>query len=290
MLPVLFPSSLPLQVPDSPALDEVVGQGLTARDWVVAGATFVAFLVAGRLLRTFVERIVRRTDSEGSIARMVGRLAQNLLALVGLLYALSVLDVQIGPLLGALGVTGIAVAFAITAILENVFASVVLKTRRPIRAGDQITTNDRSGIVEEINYRTVVLRNFDGEMVVLPSAMVTNDVIVNHTAHGHRRTVLPVGVAYGTDLPTAQRIILEAVRGVDGVLQRPAPQAWVTAFGDSSIDFDVRFWHASEILVQFRVRSAAAMAIKAAFDAEGIEIPFPQRVVTMTDVEPGDDR
>ena len=69
--------------------------------------------------------------------------------------------------------------------------------------------------------------------------------------------------------------------GHDGVLDSPAPQAWVTAFSESSIDFDVRFWHASDIATTFRVRSDVAMSLKAAFDREGIEIPFPQRVVTM---------
>ena len=273
---------------DSPDLQQVVPTGLTARDWIVAGATFVAFVVGGRVIRGVVERIVRRTDSEGQIAHFVGRVVQNLLVLVGLVYALNVLGVQIGPLIGALGITGIAIAFALTAILENVFASVLLKTRRPIRVGDQVTTNGHSGTVEEINFRAVVLRNFDGETVILPSSTVTDDAIVNHTEHGVRRTVLPLGVAYDTDLPRAREIILEAITGVDGVHPSPAPQAWVTAFGDSSIDFDIRYWHAPEIATVFRVRSDVAMAVKAAFDAEGIEIPFPQRVVTMVPDGPDD--
>ncbi len=102
---------------DQDSLSEVVGQGLTAQDWIVAGSTLVGFIVAGRLLRTVVTRVVRKTDTEGAIARFVGRLAQNLVVLVGVVYALSVLEVQIGPLLGALGVTGIAVAFAMTAVM-----------------------------------------------------------------------------------------------------------------------------------------------------------------------------
>ncbi len=266
---------------DDTDLSEVVPDGLTAEDWIVAGATLLAFVVVGRVLRVVVERLVRRTDTDGSIARIVARIVQNLVWIIGLVYALTALDVQIGPLLGALGVTGIAIAFAITAILENVFASVILKTRRPVKVGDEITTQDHAGVVEEINFRTVVLRNYDGEKVVLPSAMVNNDAIVNHTDRPVKRTVLPVGVAYGTDLPTAQRVTLEAVASVDGVLETPAPQAWVTTFGDSSIDFDVRYWHASDILTTFRTRSGVAMAIKAAYDEAGIEIPFPQRVVTM---------
>lgn len=264
-------------------LEGVVGQGLTARDWITAGVVVVAFVLVARLVRMAVERFVRRSDTEGQIARMVGRIVQNVVRIVGFVYALNVLEVQIGPLLGALGISGIAIAFALTAILENVFASIVLKTRKPVRVGDQITTNDHSGTLEEINFRTVVLRNFDGEKVVLPSAHVNNETVVNHTDQSIRRTVLPVGVAYGTDLETAQRVILDAVTAVDGVEEHPEPQAWVTAFGDSSIDFDVLYWHRSDIATFFRVRSGVAMGIKAAFDRSGIEIPFPQRVVTMVD-------
>lgn len=287
---VTRPSVWPVvgQVPSGEVeLEAVVREGLTATDWLVAGATFVGFVVAAMVLRRIVERLVRRTDPDGAIARFAARLARDLVVLVGLLCALTALGVRIGPLVGALGVTGIAIAFAVTAILENVFASVMLKTRRPIRVGDQVWTNDRAGTVTEINFRAVVLDSFDGERVYLPSSMVMDDVIVNHTATPTRRTVLAVGVAYDTDLRRAQDVLVEAVAGVDGVLGTPGPQAWVTTFGESSIDFDVRFWTASDIATVFRVRSGVAMAIKDAFDREGIEIPFPQRVVTMVADEPG---
>jgi small conductance mechanosensitive channel len=277
------------QVPTTEVeLEGVVREGLTATDWLVAGATFAGFVIAGLVLRRVIERLVRRTDPEGNIARFAARVVQNLVVLVGLLYALTALGVQIGPLVGALGVTGIAIAFAVTAILENVFASVMLKTRRPIRVGDQVWTKERTGTVTEINFRAVVLDSFDGERVFIPSSMVMDDVIVNHTATPTRRTVLPVGVAYGTDLHRAQDAIVGAATGVAGVLAAPAPQAWVTTFNESSIDFDVRFWTASDIATVFRVRSGVAMAIKDAFDREGIEIPFPQRVVTMVPDETTD--
>lgn len=264
-------------------LSEVVGDGLTIQDGVVAAITFVAFFVISRLAASVVRRVIERTDTDPQIARLAAKFVQNLLVVVGVIYTLTVLKVQIGPLLGALGITGIAIAFALTAILENVFASLVLKTRRPIKPGDQISTNDHSGTIDEINFRTVILRNYDGEKVVLPSSIVNNDAIVNHTANVTRRTVLPVGVAYDTDLAVAQDTILAAVAGVDGVLAEPAPQAWVTTFNDSSIDFDVRYWHQSDIATFFRVRSGVAMSIKAAFDEAGIEIPFPQRVLTLAE-------
>lgn len=269
--------------PVQEALDDAVPEGLEWQDWALAVGVLVAFVVAGRLCRIAVERVVRRNDAEGQIARVVGRVVQNVLVVIGFIYGLNVLGVAIGPLIGALGIGGIAIAFALQAILENAFASVVLKTRRPIAVGDQITTNEHSGTVETINFRSVVLRNFDGETVVVPSSAVNAASIVNHTERGHRRTVLPIGVAYDTDLHPAQEVLLAATAAVDGVVESPEPRVWVTGFGDSSIDFVIMYWHVADIATTFRVRSAVAMAVKDALDAADIEIPFPQRVVTMVD-------
>src|SRR3546814_15408990 len=108
-------------------------------------------------------------------------MARNLIVLGGLLYARVSVGVQIGPLVGALGVSGIAIAFAVTAILENVFASVMPKTRRPIRVGDQVSTPDRDGTVTEINFRHVLPDSLHGKRVVIHSPLALNAVTVDDT-------------------------------------------------------------------------------------------------------------
>jgi small-conductance mechanosensitive channel len=209
----------------------------------------------------------------------MGRVFASLVVAVGFVYSLQVLGVRLAPLLGALGIGGLALAFAAQSILENVFASVLLQSRRPFRLGDQIETNDFEGTVEDVNFRTVVLRSYAGEKVLIPCAQVLNAAITNYTAKGTRRTTLEVGVAYGTDLEVAQRVLLAASASVDGVRPEPAPEAWVEQFGESSIDFALRWWHLPDIATTWRVRSGVAMAVKAAFDEAGIEIPFPQRTL-----------
>ncbi len=123
------------------------------------------------------------------------------------------------------------------------------------------------------------LRTYDGEMVLVPCAQVLGAPITNFTAKGRRRSTLAVGVAYETDLAEAQRVLLGALADVDGVRPEPAPQVWVEQFGESSIDFAVRWWHAPDIATLWRVRSAVAMSVKAALDQAGIDIPFPHRLV-----------
>ena len=261
-------------------LTEIIEEGLTVAEWLLAAGVLVAGIVAGRIIKAL---IVRRFGSaaEGAsyAANMIGRAAAYAMALAGLIYALGILGVRLGPLLGAIGIGGIALALAAQTILANFIASLLIQTRRPFRRGDQIGSNGFEGIVEGVNLRAVVMHTFDGERVLIPANDVLSAPIVNYTALGMRRTTLTVGVSYSTDLQQAQEHLLTAVRSVDEVLEEPVPEAWVEQFNDSSIDFAVRFWHHPQRALLWEVRSRVAMAIKRQLDRAGISIPFPQLVV-----------
>jgi small conductance mechanosensitive channel len=254
--------------------------GLTWADWFLAAAIVVGSFALAVVVRRITSRAVGGEEAGGSAAAVfVGRVVGFAVVVAGLVYGLSVLHVRLAPLLGALGIGGLALAVAAQSILENLFASVLLQVRHPFKRGDQIATGEHEGVVEEVNFRTVVLRTFDGERVFIPCATVLGNPIVNHTARGTRRTTIEVGISYTADLGEAQRLLVEAAASADGVLGRPAPDAFVESFGESTVDFVVHFWHAPQQAVVWRVRSAVAMAVKRALDDAGIEMPFPQRDV-----------
>ena len=119
------------------------------------------------------------------------------------------------------------------------------------------------------------------EGAFIPSSKVLNAPIINYTSPGRRRTTLTIGVPYDTHLETAQRVLQQAAAAVDGVLESPAPEALVESFGESSVDFAIRYWHAPETLVLWQVRSRVAMAAKSALETAGVTIPFPHRVVQL---------
>lgn len=258
---------------------QVVASGLTAGDWAVAGGVFVAGIVGGQVLRALLSRRIERTDSDEEATDLVSRFAGYAIVVAGFVYALSILDVHLAPLLGALGIGGLAIAFAAQSIIANFIASVLLQLRRPFRRGDQIATNDIEGTVEDVNFRTVVVRTFDGERVFVPCSEVLDNPIVNYTARGKRRTTFEVGVAYDADVDKTRAVLLGAVRNVDGVLAQPAPEVWVESFGDSSVDLAVLYWHAPDAATLWRVRNEVAIACKRALDDAGVDIPFPQRVI-----------
>jgi small conductance mechanosensitive channel len=259
---------------------EVLAEGLTALDWLLAAAVLVGGFAAGRLARRLVARRYAADDGEPSAADAIGRSVGLLLSLVGFVYALVILEVRLTPLLGAIGIGGIAIALAAQTVLTNALAATLLRLRHPFRRGDQIRTNDLEGRVVDVNFRTVVLVTMDGERVYIPASKVLDEPIVNYTARPRRRTTLDVGVDYDADLPTACDALLEAARSADGVLAQPEPEVLVAGFGDSSIDLVIRFWHGPTIGEMWRARSAVAMAAKAALDDVGIEIPFPQRTLS----------
>ncbi|MCZ7528814.1 MAG: mechanosensitive ion channel family protein [Acidimicrobiia bacterium] len=263
------------------AVEEIVPEGLTAGDWIQAGA-----LVAGALLvAVVVHRLVVRVVTAGwssrlGVARLIGRFAGMAVFVTGLVYALNTLGVRIGPLLGALGIVGIALAFALRDILENFVAGVILQARNPFRYGDQIESGEWQGTVTDVNFRSVVLRTVDGTRVEIPSATVLKDGIQNLTAFDHRRTTVVVGVAYGTDLRVAAEVIGAAVGRVADVTADPAPEVLLEELAESSVNFAVRFWHLPDIASMWRARDGVILAVYEALGEAGIEIPFPQRVLS----------
>jgi small conductance mechanosensitive channel len=192
---------------------------------------------------------------------------------VGFVYALEWLGIPIGLVVGGLGIAGIALAFALQDILENFIAGVLLQIQRPFTYGDQIHVNGHDGTAQTINTRLTTILTPDGEIVKIPSATVIKSDITNYTQQSSRRTTLPVGVAYGTDLREAQRVLLDAVARAEGVLSSRQPEAYLEAFGDSSIDFAVRFWHKPAIADFWATRSEVAFEVEAALAEAGITIP-----------------
>ena len=264
---------------DSDALaDAFNGDGLSPWDWGTAGIILVVSIVLSRILKMLVVRVLKRSV-DPALAGLIGRMVGYLVFLVGFIYALESLGVQIGPVLGALGIAGIALAFALKDILENFVAGVLLQLQRPFTYGDQVAINDHEGTVHEIDTRLVTLVTPAGETVKIPSATVIKSDINNYTQQGGRRTSLPVGVAYGTDLRQAKEVLERAVASADGVRGKPSPEVLLVGFGDSSIDFVVRFWHEPSIATFWITRSHVALAVNDELEAAGITIPFPQRTL-----------
>ena len=150
--------------------------------------------------------------------------------------------------------------------------------RNPFRSGDQIISGDHEGTVEDLNLRYTTIRTYDGVRVLLPNGMVLQSPLTNLTVNGSRRTDIPVGVAYGTDLQKARQVFIDAVSALDGIDPEYEVQAWVESLDASWITIRVRYWHAPRIADMWQMRSAAIIAVVDAATAAGIDLPFERTV------------
>ena len=275
---MLLPPLISQVVTDLERVAESGVNDVTSGEWVVFGVIVVVTIAVSMISRRLIERSIRGRGHP-TLCHLGGRFGQALILLVGFFYAARSIDIAIGPLLGGLGIIGIALAFALQDFLSNFAAGVLLQARRPIRIGDQVVTGEVQGEVEDVNFRSVRLRNFDGETVFVPNMMVITNPITNWTMTPSRRTLLTIGVAYDTDLELAKRILATAVAAADGVMPKPAPVALVNEFGESSINFTVFFWHGATIVEAWTARDEAARAIKRDLADAGITIAFPQRTL-----------
>ena len=174
---------------------------------------------------------------------------------------------------------GLVLALALQGVVGNFVSSVILQTRRPYTVGDTVELDGRLGVVEDIDSRTTQLRGLDGTHIRIPNANVAGATIVNLTREPVRRSSLAVGVAYDTDLQQATDAIYDALARVPRVLTEPEPAVNLDGFGDSSIGFEVLYWHASDVPSELATRHDLLLAIHQAFAASSITIAFPQVVV-----------
>jgi small-conductance mechanosensitive channel len=158
----------------------IVEDAVTVPEGIQAAVVFVAAILLAVLVRRLLVRALDR-DADRHAGLMVGRFLSIVVVAVGLVSAPDVMGVRIGPSLGALGVGGIALAFAAQDLLSNFVAGILLQIRRPFRVGEQISSNDHEVTVNDVNLRTTVLRTYDGLVVHLPNAEVLKHPIVNYT-------------------------------------------------------------------------------------------------------------
>lgn len=196
---------------------------------------------------------------------------------------------DLGDIIATLGIGSVAVGFAFQDIFKNFLAGIILLVEEPFRIDDEVVIGDYKGTVKNISIRTTQIRTYQGEKVLLPNSTVFTDAVKVVTAYSSRRTDLGVGVDYNTPLPKAASILEETIISVQGVLDNPAPEIDIVNFGDSSIDFVVRYWTDPHQKQLRNVQTKAMVAIKKALDLADISIPYPIRTLYYYDQDKYDD-
>lgn len=212
-------------------------------------------------------------------ARTLQRVAGYAIYVVLALTILRQLGFDLDVLLGAAGVLSVAVGFASQTAASNLISGLFLIVERPFVVGDVITVGATTGEVIAVDMLSVKLRTFDNLQVRVPNEALLKSQITNLSQFLIRRIDLKVSVAYRADLERARAVLMEVARLDPLLLDEPVPVFMCLAFGDSAIDLQFSVWVARANFLD--AKTELHMAVKLAFQEAGIEIPFPQRVVTL---------
>ncbi|MCU0974241.1 MAG: mechanosensitive ion channel, partial [Burkholderiales bacterium] len=262
-----------------------VVDGETTQVPVTVGSVTLSLLVLFLMILTVrnigsvLEVLLQRLSLDPGAQFAIATSARYLVIGVGTISIFNLLGVSWSKLQWLVAAMGVGLGFGLQEVVANFVSGLIILFERPVRIGDTVTVGDVTGVVSRIQIRATTLTDYDRRDVVIPNKNFITERVINWTlSDPTTRLLLKVGVAYGTNPQQAQAVILAAVRSCSGVLDNPAPSVVFTAFGASSIDFEVRAFSSTleeRLPLIHEVNTAIARALADA----GIEIPFPQQDV-----------
>jgi small conductance mechanosensitive channel len=238
---------------------------------------------SGQLL-AHADRSKQRAETLGSVFEST---ASVVIYSIAVLMALSEFDINLGPLIAGAGIAGIALGFGAQAIVRDFLAGTFMLIEDQYGVGDVVDLGDATGVVEEVSLRTTRIRDVEGTVWYFPNGEVLR---VGNKSQQWARSVLDIEVAYETDIDHARRVILEAAASVwrdqlEKATILEEPEIWgIERFGENAVA--IRLVVKTEPGEQWAASREIRQRLKKAFDAEGIVIPFPQRVVWQASGEP----
>jgi small conductance mechanosensitive channel len=229
-------------------------------------------VLVARAVRRVVERALRRTDAERHVVVVVATLAFYAAGALGLVVALSIGGVNLGVLIGSLGLATVALGFALQDIVSNFTAGIVLLLEHPFTEGDHIAVGEAEGEVEEIRIRATRLRAPDGQLVMVPNKLLFTGVLTNFSATMRRRVEVLLEVPYGQDLGKARELLLAAAAEAEGVSDDPPPRLLTRDLGQDGRSLRLWFWVDARSEDPLRVRSELLDAAEQRLRAAGISL------------------
>ena len=272
--------------PVTDALAPFVGEGLAST--ITAAGVFVVVVIAFYLLnrvtiKPLVDRVLDNRGLEPHARRPLKKLVSILVLFVGISvgFGLAGYGSFLQSLATIAAAATLAVGFALQDVIRNFVAGVFIYADRPFKIGDWIEWNDQAGIVEDISFRVTRVRTFDNELLTVPNATLTENVIKNPVAKETLRLKFIFGIDYDDDIQQAAEIIVEEAESHPEILEEPQPVMRIVELGDSHVGLQSRFWIDSPKRSDFvKIRSEYVQNVKERFDRDGITIPFPQRTLS----------
>ncbi len=255
---------------------------MTLRNLVEGTITAGVVLVLALWISAALERklLVNASGQDLSLRKIAATLVRTVLLFVGLMFALSAVGIDLTALSVLGGAVGVGLGFGLQKIAANYISGFVILAERSIRIGDMVKVDNFEGRITDIRTRYTVIRSLGGREAIIPNETVITTRVENSSLADPRVLVqTAVQVAYGSDVRALQPRLEAAVAAVPRVVADPAPSVQLAAFSADGMDLAIHFWIRDSENGQGNVRSDVNLAVLDVLNAEGIEIPFPQRVV-----------
>jgi small-conductance mechanosensitive channel len=242
----------------------------------------LATVIALWMSRALDARLAAAEGVDHGARAVIGRIAKPMLLLLALLIALPMVGLDLTTLSVFGGALGVGLGFGLQKIAANYVSGFIILLDRSIEPGRLMRVDKWRGIVADIRTRYTVLRGLDGVDSIVPNEMLVSSVVESETfSDTTARVAIRVGVAYGCDVERAMAILVELARSQPRVLKDPAPMAFLVEFADSAIQLELGFWIEDPAQGTLQLRSQINLGVLRRFRDEGIDIPFPQREVTI---------
>ena len=245
---------------------------------ILALVVIVAAKLVSLAARKILARLFKKIEGDESLTYATYTIVRTLIWVIGLLIILDLFGFNTASLLTVLGAAGLAIGLAMKDSLSNIAAGIMLLILRPYKLGDYIDCGSVSGTIQQMGLFSTILKTPDGLFVSAPNSVVFGTPIKNYSRNPLRRSDITVGIAYADSLPFAIQAMKDIMAHEPMVLKDPAPEVLVSELADSSVQLTLRYWTATADY--WPAYWTIKAQLKPAIEAAGLNIPFPQRVVT----------
>ena len=263
---------------------EKLWQSLQGEVWhfgkiiLLAAVIIIIAYFINKLIHKAFNKVAEKYDLDVSLASIINRIITLLMMTFTLLIILELLGINTASVLTVVGAAGLAVGLTLKDTLSNIAAGIFLLTQHPYKTGDFVECAGMSGSILEIGLFTTKLRTPQGQDIFVPNNSIIAAPITNYSSNKVRRADITVGIDYGDNLEKGVKVLQELMDSNELILKDPAPVVLVSELADSSVNLTLRFW--TENAKYWDAYWAIQRNLKPAIEGAGLNIPFPQRVVT----------
>ena len=242
-----------------------------------------AFLFSWIVQKLLVDEVLFNRRMEKGARISIARLVHYVILVIGFLAAVSAFGIEISKLTIVFSALGVGIGFGLKDIVNNFVSGLVLLFEQPVRVGDLIEIDGMWAEIKDIGIRSTLVKSFDHADLIIPNANLISNQVTNWTLGDRQaRLIIPVGVAYGSDVDLVMETLVACAEDNSKVNPSPAPQALFLSFGESSLDFELRVFVGASMRIQ--IRSELHYEIDKRFRENNICIAFPQRDVHVSDI------